>query len=94
MVNWFTWVPLAKSLVKEPCKQTVVRTLRANKREIPSELQNERIRRTGIAMFCNDNGLSYKSRVIFLPSWSEKEETVNYVPKSPGYLQPNKEWYW
>lgn len=30
--NWFTFLPLAKRLVKEPCKLTLVGTLRANTR--------------------------------------------------------------
>lgn len=36
MDNWFTSVPLAKSLVKEPYKLTLVGTVRANKRETPA----------------------------------------------------------
>lgn len=55
MDNWFTSVPLAKSLLKEPYKLTLVGTLRANKREIPIELQNERTRGTGTAMTMNSH---------------------------------------
>lgn len=33
--NWFTSVPLAKSLLSEPYKLTLVGTIRSNKREIP-----------------------------------------------------------
>ncbi|CAH2093110.1 unnamed protein product [Euphydryas editha] len=38
--NWFTSVPIAKSLLKEPFKLTIVGTIRSNKREIPEELKN------------------------------------------------------
>lgn len=65
MDNWFTSVPLAKSLLQEPYKLTLVGTLRANIKEIPTELQNECTRRTGTAIFCYDNEvtlLSYESK--------------------------------
>ncbi|XP_034940289.1 piggyBac transposable element-derived protein 4-like [Chelonus insularis] len=76
-------VLLAKGLVKEPYKLTLVGTPRANKREIPVEFQNERTRRTGTASFCYDNELtllSYKAKpqkVLFLLSTCHEEGTIN-----------------
>ncbi|XP_060804330.1 piggyBac transposable element-derived protein 4-like [Amyelois transitella] len=93
MDNWFTSVPLAKSLVKEPYKLTLVGTLRANKREIPVELQNERTRKTGTAMFCYDKELtllSYKpkpQKVIFLLSSCDEEGAINDNTKKPTIVE-------
>lgn len=93
MDNWFTSVPLAKGLVKELYKLTLVGTLRANKREIPVEFQNERTRRTGTAMFCYDNELtllSYKAKpqkVVFLLSTCHEEGTINEQTKKPTMVE-------
>lgn len=93
MDNWFTSVPLAKSLLKEPYKLTLVGTLRANKREIPIELQNERTRGTGTAMFCYDNELtllSYKpkpQKVVFLLSTCDEEGKLDETSKKPTMVE-------
>lgn len=50
--NWFTSVPLAKSLLKPPYNLTLVGTIRSNKREIPEALTNTRVRPTGSSTFC------------------------------------------
>lgn len=42
MDNWFTSVPLAKKLLQQPYKLTLVGTLRANKREIPDEMKDKK----------------------------------------------------
>lgn len=52
MDNWFTSVPLAKELLQEPFKLTIVGTIRSNKREIPSQLLEPRPSRS--SMFCYD----------------------------------------
>lgn len=41
--NWFTSVPLAHQLLKEPYKLTTVGTLSANKREIPPAMLDTNI---------------------------------------------------
>lgn len=65
MDNWFTSVPLAKKLLQQPYKLTIVGTLRANKREIPEEMKNNRSRTIKTSMFCYDGPLtllSYKPK--------------------------------
>ncbi|CAB3250201.1 unnamed protein product [Arctia plantaginis] len=46
--NWFTSIPVSKSLLAEPYKLTIVGTVRSNKREIPEELKNTRSRPVGL----------------------------------------------
>ncbi|XP_026330081.1 piggyBac transposable element-derived protein 4-like [Hyposmocoma kahamanoa] len=59
--NWFTSVPLAKNLLQQPYKLTIVGTLRANKTEIPEEMKNYRGRAIGTAMFCYNGPLTLLS---------------------------------
>ncbi|CAK1594957.1 unnamed protein product [Parnassius mnemosyne] len=72
--NWFTSVSLAKALLAEPYKLTIVGTLRSNKREIPQEMKNTRRRPVGTSMFAYDVPLtlvSYKpksAKMVFLLS--------------------------
>lgn len=91
--NWFTSVPLAKSLQLEPYKLTIVGTLRGNKREIPEELKNSRTRPVGSSIFCYDGPftlLSFKpkpSKVIYLLSSCDEEGTVNPNSKKPHMIE-------
>lgn len=91
--NWFTSVPLAKALLKEPYKLTQIGTIRSNKREIPPEFQNSRSRLIGTSMFCFDGPLtllSYKpkaNKVVFLLSTSEEEVNINPVTKKPNMVE-------
>lgn len=91
--NWFTSIPLAKSLQLEPYKLTLVGTLRANKREIPEELKNNRIRQVGSSIFCYDGPLtlvSFKSKpskVVYLLSSCDEEGTVNTSTKKPHMIE-------
>lgn len=65
MDNWFTSVPLTQELLKAPYKLTIVGTLRANKKEIPPELLNNKQRPIGSSMFCYDGNctmVSYKPK--------------------------------
>ncbi|CAK1595279.1 unnamed protein product [Parnassius mnemosyne] len=43
MNNWFNSVPIAKQLLRQPYKLTILGTLQSNEREIPNELKNHRI---------------------------------------------------
>lgn len=52
MDNWFTSVPLAKELLQEPYKLTILGTIRSNNREIPPQLLQPRP--TGSSMLCFD----------------------------------------
>lgn len=91
--NWFTSIPLAKSLLLEPYKLTIVGTLRANKREIPEELKNNRTRPVNSSIFCYDGPLtllSFKpkpSKVIYLLSSCDEEGTVNTCSKKPHMIE-------
>lgn len=91
--NWFTSIPLAKSLEREPYKLTLVGTLRANKREIPDELKNSRNRAVGTSMFCYDGSLtllSFKpkpSKIVYMLSSCDEEGTVNLASKKPHMIE-------
>lgn len=93
MDNWFTSVPLAKSLLREPYKLTLVGTLRANKKEIPKELKNFKDRKCNTSIFCYDNELtllSYKpkpNKVIYLLSSCDEEGAVNQTTNKPYMVE-------
>ncbi|CAK1579834.1 unnamed protein product [Parnassius mnemosyne] len=90
--NWFTSVPLAKSLLQEPYKLTLVGTLRSNKREIPEELKNTRSRSVGTSMFCYDGCLtlvSYKpkpSKMVYLLSSCDEDGVINPITGKPEII--------
>lgn len=90
--NWFTSVPLAKSLLQEPYKLTLVGTIRSNKREIPEELKNTRSRPVGSSMFCYDGPLtlvSYKpkpSKMVYLLSSCDETGTINQRTGKPEMI--------
>lgn len=87
--DWFTSIPLAKHLLQQHCKLTVVGTLRTNKREIPEETKNSRGRAIGTSMFCYDGPLtllSFKpkpSKMVYLVSSCDEEGTVNLTSETP-----------
>lgn len=93
MDNWFTSVPLAKQLSQKPYKLTLVGTMRANKKEIPEELKNNRSRDVGTTMFCYDGPLtllSYKpkpAKMVYLLSSCDEEGTVNPETKKPYMIE-------
>lgn len=93
MDNWFTSVPLAKSLFQKPYNLTVVGTLRSNKKEIPSELLNNRERKTDTSIFCFDNELSllsYKpkpNKMVFLLTSCNEEGSINPETKKPSMIE-------
>lgn len=93
MDNWFTSVPLAKQLLQQPYKLSIVGTLRANKREIPEEIKNNRSRNVKTSTFCYDGPLtllSYKprpSKMVYLLSSCDEEGTVNPVSKKPHMIE-------
>ncbi|XP_067629492.1 piggyBac transposable element-derived protein 4-like [Eurosta solidaginis] len=93
MDNWFTSVSLAKSLLKEPHKLTLVGTLRSNKREIPPEMKVSKGRKCGTSIFAYDNELtllSYKpkpNKIIYLLSSCNEIGTVNNTTKKPHMIE-------
>lgn len=90
--NWFTSIPLAKSLLQEPYKLTLVGTIRSNKREIPEELKNSRSRSVGTSMFCFDGSLtlvSYKpkpSKMVYLLSSCDEDASINGTTGKPEMI--------
>lgn len=90
--NWFTSVPLAKSLLREPYKLTLVGTIRSNKREIPEQMKNTRSRAVGTSMFCYDGPLtlvSYKpkpSKMAYLLSSCDEQGTINQATGKPEMI--------
>lgn len=97
MDNWFTSVPLAKQLLQQPYKLTIVGTLRSNKKEIPDELKNQRTsdgtRRINTSMFVYDGPitlLSYKpkpSKMVYMLSSCDEEASVNPETKKPRMIE-------
>lgn len=87
--NWFTSVPLAKSLLLQPYNLTLVGTIRSNKREIPEEMKNTRSRPVGTSMFCYDGPLtlvSYKpkpSKMVYLLSSCDEQGAINTSSGKP-----------
>lgn len=90
--NWFTSVPLAKSLLQEPYKLTLVGTIRSNKREIPDQMKNTRSRPLGTSMYCYDGPItlvSYKpkpSKMVYLLSSCDEEGTINQTTGKPEMI--------
>lgn len=87
--NWFTSIPLAKNLLQEPYKLTIVGTVRSNKREIPEVLKNSRSRPVGTSMFCFDGPLtlvSYKpkpAKMVYLLSSCDEDASINESTGKP-----------
>ncbi|CAK1591697.1 unnamed protein product [Parnassius mnemosyne] len=90
--NWFTSVPLAKNLLRQPYNLTLVGTIRSNKREIPEELKRMHFRRVRTSMFCYDGPLtlvSYKpkpSKLVFVLSSCDEEGTVHTTTGKPNMI--------
>ncbi|XP_045763663.1 piggyBac transposable element-derived protein 4-like [Maniola jurtina] len=90
--NWFTSVPLAKSLLKAPYNLTLVGTIRSNKREIPEEIKNSRSRPVGSSMFCFDGPLtlvSYKpkpSKMVYCLSSCDEDAVINQNNGKPDMI--------
>lgn len=87
--NWFSSVPLAKQLLLEPYKLTLVGTIRSNQVEIPEEMKNTRSRSIGTSMFCYDGCftlVSYKpkpSKIVYLLSSGDDESMLNSITGEP-----------
>lgn len=88
-----TSVPLAKSLLKEPYKLTIVGAIRSSKREIPEEIKNLRTRQLGTTMFCYDGSLtllSYKpknpSKMVYLLSSRNEKGTIDDRTGKPNIM--------
>lgn len=90
--NWFTSIPLAKNLLQEPYKLTIVGTVRSNKREIPEEMKNSRSRAVGTSMFCFDGPLtlvSYKpkpAKMVYLLSSCDEDASINEATGKPEMI--------
>ncbi|XP_045450544.1 piggyBac transposable element-derived protein 4-like [Melitaea cinxia] len=90
--NWFTSVPLAKTLLKSPYNLTMVGTIRSNKREIPEALKNTRSRPVGSSIFCFDGPLtlvSYKpksSKMVYLLSSCDEDGVVDNTNGKPDII--------
>ncbi|KAG6438978.1 hypothetical protein O3G_MSEX000379 [Manduca sexta] len=90
--NWFTSVPLAKNLLKQPYNLTLVGTIRSNKREIPEELKKAHSRAVGTSMFCYDGPLtlvSYKpkpNKIVYVLSSCDEEGTVHPTTGKPSMI--------
>lgn len=89
--NWYTSVPLAESLLRDH-KLTLVGTLRKNKKEIPPEFINARIRAENSSMFAfkeNMSLLSYcpkKNKVVLLLSTMHSRDDID--PESDDANKP------
>lgn len=90
--NWYSSVPLAKYLLKEPYRWILVETTRSNKREIPEEMKSSRSRDVGTTVFCYNGPLtlvSYKpkpSKMVYLLSSCNEEDTINESCGNPDIL--------
>lgn len=90
--NWFTSIPLAKSLLQKPYNLTLVGTIRSNKREIPELLKNSRSRPVGSSMFCFDGPLtlvSYKpkpAKMVYLLSSCNENAVINDSSGKPDMI--------
>ncbi|RVE45404.1 hypothetical protein evm_009922 [Chilo suppressalis] len=90
--NWFTSVPAAKSLLLEPYKLTIVRTIRSNKRETPEVMKNARSRQVGTSMFGFDGHLtlaSYKpkpSKMVYMLSSCDEGAAINSRTGKPEII--------
>lgn len=93
MDNWFTSIPLAENLLKNPMNLTIVGTVRKNKREIPPELLELRSRSVGTSMYCFDQAktlLSYKTkpnRCVVLLSTLHEKPSINEESKKPEMIE-------
>lgn len=90
--NWFTSVPLAKSLLQQPYKLTLVGTVRSNKREIPEQCKNSSSRPVGSSMFCFDGPLTLLShkpkpaKMVYLLSSCDENAVINESSGKPDTI--------
>lgn len=95
--NWFTSVPLAEQLLSEPYKLTFLGTIKANKKEIPSEFKHNSSRRVGTSMFGFHDKLtlvSYKPKphkTVLLISTMHDKPTIDPVSKNPAIIMSYNE---
>lgn len=83
MDNWFTTVPLADELLKDPYKLTLLGTIRLNKPEIPLSMRSTKNRDIGDSkyLFSNTTTLlshkAKKNKVVCLISTMHQDKGVN-----------------
>ncbi|CAG5046019.1 unnamed protein product [Parnassius apollo] len=73
--NWFTSVPLAEQLLEDPINLIFTGTIKANKKEIPSEFKHNPSRRVGTSMFGFHTKLTL---VSFKPESQKNSSSVVY----------------
>ncbi|GBP15968.1 PiggyBac transposable element-derived protein 4 [Eumeta japonica] len=87
--SWFMSVPLAEQLLAEPYKLTFLGTIKANKKEIPSEFKHDTFRRIGASIFGFHDKLTLVSfkpnpqKTVLLISTMHDEPAIDPVSKKP-----------
>lgn len=93
MDNWFTSIDLAKTMLGDPYKLTIIGTVRKNKKEIPPELLDVKSRKPTTSMFCFDKDLtlvSYvpkKNKNVLLLSTTHDHPSISSSSKKPTIIE-------
>ncbi|XP_046681546.1 uncharacterized protein LOC124368317 [Homalodisca vitripennis] len=97
MDNWFTSVSLAEDLLRDPYNLTLVGTIRANRKGVPSELMNKKERPVNTSLFLFDREktlVSYKpkkNKVVLLLSTMHEGNHINDETHKPDIIHTYNE---